>query len=55
MRKIIAIISLLMLIGEQGNLELGAELTTQSIIKSIILLLIFVISARKINEPERHG
>ena len=47
MRKIIAIISLFMLIGEQGNLELGADLTLQSIIKSIILLVIFYLAVKK--------
>lgn len=47
MRKIIALISFFMILGEQGNIELGADLTTHSFIKSLILIIIFYVSMRK--------
>lgn len=47
MRMIIAITSFLMILGEQGNIELGADITVKSIIKTLILLVIFYLSVRK--------
>ena len=48
MRKIIAIISFLMLLGQVGELDLGAELTGQVVIKLLALLIIFVLAVKKI-------
>lgn len=47
MRALIAIISFFMLLGQVGNLELGAELSGQVIIKLLTLLAVFIIAARK--------
>lgn len=47
MRKIISILSFFMLLGQVGNLELGAELSGQVIIKLLTLLAVFIIAARK--------
>lgn len=47
MRKIIAIISFLMILGQVGNLDLGATLNGQVLIKLLILLVIFKLATRK--------
>lgn len=47
MRKIIAIISFMIMLGQVGNLELGAELTGQAIFKLLTLLVIFYLAVRK--------
>lgn len=47
MRKIIAIISFMMMLGQVGNLELGAELSGQVIFKLLTLLVIFYLAVRR--------
>ncbi len=47
MRKIIAIISFLMILGQVGELDLGAELNGQVIFKLLTLLIIFILAVRK--------
>lgn len=47
MRKIIAIISFIMILGQVGELDLGAELSGQIIFKLLTLLIIFILAIRK--------
>lgn len=47
MRKIIAIISFFMMLGQIGALDLGAKLTGQVILKTLTLLIIFVLAVKK--------
>lgn len=47
MRKIIAIISFIMILGQVGELDLGAELSGQVIFKLLTLLIIFILASRK--------
>lgn len=47
MRKIIAIISFLMILGQVGELDLGAELNGQVIFKLLTLLIVFILAVRK--------
>ena len=47
MRKIIAIMSFCMMIGQIGELDLGAELNGQVIFKLLTLLIIFILAVRK--------
>lgn len=47
MKKIIAIISFLMILGQVGELETGAELSGQVIFKLLTLLIIFILAIRK--------
>lgn len=47
MRKIITIISLIMILGQVGELDLGAELSGQVIFKLLTLLIIFILAIRK--------
>lgn len=47
MRKIIAIISFIMILGQVGELDLGAELSGQVIFKLLTLLIIFILAIRK--------
>lgn len=47
MRKIVAIISFLGILGQVGNMELNPELSGQAFIKSLILLVIFYLAIKK--------
>lgn len=47
MRKIIAIMSFIMILGQVGELDLGAELSGQVIFKLLTLLIIFILAIRK--------
>ena len=47
MRKIITITSFFMMLGQVGNLDLGAELTGQAVIKLLTLLAIFYLAGKK--------
>lgn len=56
MRKIIAIVSFLMLLGQVGNLELELnQLNGQAIIKLIILLIIFIVSSNNSLKIKKRG
>ncbi len=51
MRKIISITSFLMLLGQVGNIELEiTQLNGQAIIKSLALLIIFIVSSMNIKK-----
>ncbi len=51
MRKIISIISFLMLLGQVGNIELEiTQLNGQAIIKLLVLLIIFIVSSMNIKK-----
>lgn len=47
MRKIIAIISFFMMLGQVGALDLGNELTGQVVFKLLTLLVIFCLAVKK--------
>lgn len=47
MKKIIAIISFIMILGQVGELDLGVELSGQVIFKLLTLLIIFILAIRK--------
>ena len=47
MRKIIAIIIFMIILGQTGELEIGAELSGQVIFKLLTLLIIFILAIRK--------
>lgn len=47
MRKIIAIISFFMMLGQVGELDLGDELTRQVVFKLLTLLVIFCLAVKK--------
>lgn len=46
MRKLISVLSGIALLGQVGNLELGAELTGQAVIKLVTLLAVFMLAVR---------
>lgn len=47
MKKIIAVVSFMMIMGEIGAIELGEDITIKSIIKTLVLIAIFYVSMRK--------
>lgn len=46
-RKIVAIISFIMFLGQVGNMELNPEISGQAFIKSLILLVIFYLAIKE--------
>lgn len=50
MRKIIAIISFFMMLGQVGALDLGIKLTGQVVFKLLTLLVIFCLAVKKYME-----
>ncbi len=47
MRKIIALISFFAILGQIGELDCGAALTGQVILKILTLLIIFILAVKK--------
>lgn len=47
MRKIIALISFFTILGQVGELDCGATLTGQVILKILTLLIIFILATKK--------
>lgn len=47
MRIIISLVSFFMILGQVGNLDLGAELTGRVFIKLLVLLGIFYLASKK--------